>query len=90
MAAGTRPSAGTWPPQRDLLVPFISEGIAMLPVVEVQCPYCGERIELRVENCAEEQRYTEDCPVCCKPMYVVVDLDDDGEPLVTVESEAGS
>lgn len=62
----------------------------MIPVVEVQCPYCGERIDLRVETCAEEQRYTEDCPVCCRPMYVVVVMDEDGTPLVTVESEAGN
>ena len=37
-----------------------------------------------------DQTYIEDCPVCCKPMYVVVDIDDDGTPIVTVESEAGT
>lgn len=59
----------------------------MLPSVEIQCPYCGERFDLLVETCAEEQRYIEDCQVCCRPMTVIVDIDDDGTPLVTVESE---
>lgn len=59
----------------------------MLPSETVKCPYCGETIELAIDASADEQRYVEDCPICCRPMEVVVHIDDDGVPLVTVESE---
>lgn len=59
----------------------------MLPTVEVQCPYCGEPIELVVDDSAGEQRYIEDCQVCCRPIVVAVGLDDDGEPWVEVRAE---
>ncbi|HTT09093.1 MAG TPA: CPXCG motif-containing cysteine-rich protein [Gammaproteobacteria bacterium] len=37
----------------------------------VDCPYCGERIELLLDPSAgETQEYVEDCAVCCQPMTV--------------------
>jgi hypothetical protein len=39
---------------------------------EVQCPYCGEPIELQVDGSAGEQGYVEDCSVCCRPIEVRV------------------
>lgn len=36
----------------------------------VQCPYCGEPIELEVDSSAGEQGYIEDCSVCCRPIEV--------------------
>ena len=42
------------------------------------CPYCGETIELVVDCSVEEQSYIEDCPVCCRPMSVWVQVGDDG------------
>lgn len=59
----------------------------MLPSETVKCPYCGEYVGLIIDPCAEEQRYIEDCSVCCRPMTVVVKMEEDGVPLVTVESE---
>jgi transposase-like protein len=53
----------------------------------VKCPYCGEYTTLSIDACAEDQRYVEDCSVCCRPMTVDVHVDEDGVPLVTVESE---
>ncbi|HSR64799.1 MAG TPA: CPXCG motif-containing cysteine-rich protein [Xanthomonadaceae bacterium] len=44
-----------------------------LPSAAVRCPYCGERIELLVDESAGAQAYTEDCPVCCRPIAVAVD-----------------
>jgi hypothetical protein len=38
----------------------------------VDCPYCGERIELVVDCSVEQQEYTEDCSVCCRPIVVTV------------------
>jgi transposase-like protein len=42
-------------------------------VLEVNCPYCGEDVELVVdEGGGSEQSYVEDCPVCCRPWQVAV------------------
>lgn len=60
----------------------------MLPSETVKCPYCGEYVDLIIDPSFDEQRYVEDCSVCCRPMSVIVHIEDDGTPLVTVESEA--
>lgn len=37
------------------------------------CPYCGEAVELVVdEGGGSPQSYVEDCPVCCRPWQVEV------------------
>jgi hypothetical protein len=46
--------------------------------VSVQCPYCGESLELWVDlSGGASQKYVEDCAVCCKPMEVFVTVEDD-------------
>jgi len=50
----------------------------ILETVQVQCPYCGEIMELQIERAEEEQELIEDCPVCCKPVTVVVTSSDNG------------
>ena len=55
--------------------------------VRLQCPYCGEWIEIVVEPTAGRQDYIEDCQVCCKPMSLRVSTDADGEPAVDVRAE---
>ena len=35
---------------------------------DVQCPYCGEWIEIRIDPSAGAQAYIEDCSVCCRPI----------------------
>ena len=59
----------------------------MLPSQDVQCPYCGEVITLALDSSAGAQRYIEDCHVCCRPITVLLDIDDDGDVLVSVQSE---
>ncbi len=59
----------------------------MLPGFDIQCPYCGETIELLVDDSAGAQRYIEDCGVCCRPITVVVTVDSDGEPQIAVAAE---
>ncbi len=50
----------------------------MNDVLEVNCPYCGEDVELVVdEGGGSEQSYIEDCPVCCRPWQVTVTGDSD-------------
>lgn len=59
----------------------------MLPITEVQCPYCGETITLTVDDSAGEQRYIEDCQVCCRPIEIAVSFDEAGEPVLSVHGE---
>ena len=44
---------------------------------QVQCPYCGEWIEIQVDASAGEQSYIEDCSVCCRPIEVTQQYDGD-------------
>ena len=59
----------------------------MLPSVEIQCPYCGESIEILVDDSAGEQRYIEDCQVCCRPITIAVSVDEDGTLRVDAAGE---
>jgi hypothetical protein len=45
----------------------------------IQCPYCGEEIELFLDEGGGAQVYVEDCQVCCKPMQITVAAGDEGE-----------
>ena len=43
------------------------------------CWACGEEIVVPIEPAeGVSQSYVEDCPVCCRPNLVRVELDDDG------------
>jgi hypothetical protein len=46
--------------------------------VPVQCPYCGERLETRVDLTAGDREYIEDCEVCCRPIELGIELAEDG------------
>lgn len=61
--------------------------MSLLETVSVQCPYCGESVELVVDCSAGAQNYIEDCAVCCRPMQVAIELRDDGLPDVAVRRE---
>lgn len=41
------------------------------------CPYCAEPISLVIDTSAGPQSYIEDCQVCCQPMQVTLDIDND-------------
>ena len=47
-------------------------------LVSVQCPYCGESIDTLIDLSAGSFRYIEDCQVCCQPIELVGEVDDDG------------
>jgi len=59
----------------------------MLPAIETCCPYCGEPIELFVDDSAGDQQYVEDCSVCCRPIVVAATMAADGVPTVVVRAE---
>jgi len=42
----------------------------------IQCPYCGETIEIVVDCSIPEQNYIEDCQVCCQPINFSVNVVD--------------
>ena len=39
---------------------------------KIQCPYCGEYMEVLLDASVEFQDYIEDCQVCCQPINFVV------------------
>jgi hypothetical protein len=51
----------------------------MTDPIELSCPYCGELVEIAVdEGGMSRQLYVEDCPVCCRPWNVEVTQHNDG------------
>jgi hypothetical protein len=55
----------------------------------VACPYCGEALTLTIDASAGAQRYIEDCAVCCRPIEIAVETDDEGFHVVAQhENEA--
>lgn len=57
-----------------------------LDSVHIDCPYCGERIEIVVDTSVEEQEYIEDCFVCCRPIILTVGVGPEG-PYAFARSE---
>ena len=52
------------------------------------CDSCGEEIVVPVDiSGGSHQDYVEDCPVCCHPMTLHVEIDPDGEAHVEGEHE---
>jgi len=62
-------------------------GPAHLDAVYV-CDSCGEEIVVPVDiSAGTHQEYVEDCPVCCHPMRLHIDIDPDGEAHIHGEHE---
>lgn len=56
------------------------ESVHSLQTHPLQCPYCGEQIEVLIDCSVDSQEYTEDCSVCCRPIILRVEIYD-GEVL---------
>lgn len=54
----------------------------------IDCPYCGESIELLIDASAGDQDYIEDCQVCCQPINISVRINEEGEVSVTARSDS--
>ncbi len=54
---------------------------------KIQCPYCGETIEVLIDRSVSQQSYIEDCQVCCRPIDFNVNVDPDGDCTVSVSHE---
>ncbi len=46
-----------------------------IDTVHINCPYCGEQIELLIDCSMNVQEYIEDCEICCKPITLEVNID---------------
>jgi hypothetical protein len=52
------------------------------------CGECGEEIVIPVDlSQGELQEYVEDCPVCCCPNVIHVEVDSEGNPHVWADLE---
>ncbi|MDE2040237.1 MAG: CPXCG motif-containing cysteine-rich protein [Elusimicrobia bacterium] len=45
--------------------------------VSVDCPYCGEGIDVHVTSEQDGQSLYEDCGVCCRPVSLWISVEDD-------------
>ena len=59
----------------------------MLVPHAIDCPYCGESIDILLDASVSSQRYIEDCQVCCRPITLDVNVDEDGIPSVRASGE---
>ena len=51
------------------------------------CDHCGEEIVVPIDlSAGSHQEYVEDCPVCCNPNVIDVQIDEAGN--VTLHGEA--
>lgn len=52
------------------------------------CEACGEEIVITLDlSAGSSQDYVEDCPVCCRPNLIHVDVDEQGDVRVWAEPE---
>ena len=60
--------------------------MAELSEQTIGCPYCGELISILVDDTLPEQRYVEDCQVCCRPIELDVAVTPNGDVIVNARS----
>ena len=61
---------------------------AMKDEASYVCDACGEEIVVPIDlSAGSSQEYVEDCPVCCRPNVVHIEIDEDGDMRVWAEGE---
>lgn len=55
------------------LLPGLTE--QAMDTQSVRCPYCGEWLEIFIDQSVRQQEYIEDCQVCCRPITLTVTPD---------------
>ena len=43
----------------------------------IECPHCGESFEVHIDSAEDGQTMYEDCRVCCKPMSLQVQVEEE-------------
>ena len=62
--------------------------ITMQDEASYTCTSCGEDIVLPIDlSAGSEQEYVEDCPVCCHPNLIHVEVGQNGDPHVWVDDD---
>lgn len=51
----------------------------MLEEHEFICPYCWENISMLLDLTGGSQQYVEDCEVCCNPISIYYEIDQDAD-----------
>jgi hypothetical protein len=54
----------------------------------IHCPYCGESIDILIDQSVAQQSYIEDCQVCCHPINFSVLVEPDGEVQLRATSDS--
>lgn len=49
----------------------------LLQTHHLECPYCGEKIQIVIDCSVSGQDYIEDCQVCCRPINLYINIDGD-------------
>jgi len=49
----------------------------LLQTHHLDCPYCGEDIQIVIDCSVSNQDYIEDCQVCCRPINLSISVHDD-------------
>ncbi len=62
-----------WEPDRRSANAMAHEEFVAFP-----CPWCGERLETRIDLSSPDTGYVEDCQVCCRPIEFGIERDDTG------------
>jgi len=47
----------------------------LLQTHTLDCPYCGEIIQIVIDCSISSQEYIEDCQVCCRPINIYLNVD---------------
>ncbi len=53
----------------------------------IDCPYCGEPLEITVDSSVGRQDYIEDCQVCCQPIQFRIRVSAEGTVSIDVRRE---
>jgi Cysteine-rich CPXCG len=66
----------------------VAQGDRMKDEASYVCDSCGEEIVLPIDlSAGSEQEYVEDCPVCCCPNLIHIEIDEDGDVRVWAQRE---
>lgn len=54
----------------------------------IRCPYCGEYSQIQLDVAGDNESYVEDCTVCCRPIAIQVERDEDGTLSVSTRRDS--
>ncbi|MEY3882624.1 MAG: hypothetical protein RIQ94_3420 [Pseudomonadota bacterium] len=58
-----------------------------LEEIIIDCPYCGESLDVLVDTSSGSQQYYEDCSVCCAPILFIISEDHAGEAVIDIRRD---